>query len=358
MLENCSAEINLRAQKVLRSLIECYIRDGQPIGSKTLAQTMLIDISPASVRNIMSDLEAAGFLQSPHISAGRVPTVKGYRFFVDSLINVQPLTDNAAIKIWSEKLRSCVDVKSLVTAASSMLVGMTRMASVVMLPRPEAAILQHIEFLPLNDNRVLIILVLHKHDVQNRIIHTDRCYTRSELQTIGNYLTANFAGKELCEIKRLMMAAIQQDQSEISYLTQIMVDMLSQTLGGTIVSGANSSATDYVLAGEANLFDTQEQEAHFKLRDLFAAFAAKRDILYLLNQCLGADGIKIYIGEESGYAPLDDCSLVTVPYREGGAGKVMGVLGVIGPTRMAYDRAMAAVDVTAKLLSAALEELE
>lgn len=386
MRNNYSSEINDRAQKILHLLIECYIRDGQPVGSKTLAQTTALSISPASIRNIMSDLEMAGFLHSPHTSAGRVPTVKGYRFFVDSLLNVQANNGGLLQENWGEQLRCCTDTKELVKTASTMLSSMTKLASIIMLPRITSTVLRHIEFLPLTDNRVLVILVLHKHEVQNRIIYADRCYTYAELQMISNYLTANFAGKELHEIKQLLVIALQQSQTEITNLTQAMIDMASQALGvgnssndnsassvntdgGNDGIGENSSAVtsensfnvfaaDYVLSGEAHLLDMPEQVAAVKLRDLFTAFAEKRDILYLLNQCLNTDGIKIYIGEESGYAPLGDCSLITTPYREGQNGKIIGVLGVIGPTRMPYDRALAAVDVTSRLLSAALEEME
>jgi len=347
-----SNEINERAQEVLRLLVDCYIREGQPVASKALAQISQLNISPASIRHIMADLEEAGFLCSPHTSAGRVPTVKGYRFFVDSLLNVKFSPTNLAIENWDEQLRNCADTKELITTASSMLSDITHLASLVMLPRRESAILRHIEFLPLSNNRVLIILVLQKHEVQNRIIYTDRCYSHHELQTIGSYLTTNFAGKELHEIRQLLLVMMQQEQNEINALAQIIIEITNQPF----FNANTNTSTDYVIAGETNLFDINNQVAIEKLRDIFAAFATKRDIMHLLDRCLHADGIKIYIGDESGYAPLGDCSLVTTPYRENG--KIVGVLGVIGPTRMKYDNAIAAVDITSKLLSAALGEFE
>jgi heat-inducible transcriptional repressor len=359
----CHNEIDERAQEILRQLVECYIREGQPVGSKTLAQVTQLNISSASIRNIMADLEAAGFLQSPHTSAGRVPTVKGYRFFVDGLLNVRSPCghgndgDEGCLGCgWGEQLRGCTDTKELITTASTMLVDMTHLASVVMLPRRETAVLRQIEFLPLSENRVLIILVLHKHEVQNRIICTDRPYSRSELQNISNYLTANFVGKELHEIRQLLVAGMRHDQSEIAQLTRAITEITDQMLAAESSIGVREVVGDYVVTGATNLFDISgEQHRIEQLRGIFDALAAKRDVLHLLDRCLHADGIRIYIGEESGYAPFGECSLVATPYREGN--KIIGVLGVIGPTRMAYDKAMAAVDVTAKLLSAALAEL-
>jgi heat-inducible transcriptional repressor len=346
---NSAIDINERAQKILKLLIDCYIREGQPVSSKVLAQTSELNISAASVRNIMADLEDAGLIHAPHTSAGRVPTIKGYRFFVNDLINVQSLPELSEID-FEDKLRSCANTKEIITAASSLLSDMTHLTSLVMLPCRESVVLRHIEFLPLSDNRVLVILVLYKGEVQNRIIYTDRCYSSSELQTIGNYLTANFAGKELNEIRQLLFAAMENDQAQIAHLTQAIIDMTSQVFA----KSANENP-DYVLAGKTNLLAAQDQVTIHKLRDLFAAFEAKRDILHLLGQCLRADGVRIYIGEESGYAPLNDCSLVMSPYSEGD--KVVGVVGVIGPTRMAYDKVLAAVDVTARLLGVALNEL-
>lgn len=347
---SCNIGINKRAQKILKLLVDCYIREGQPVSSKFLAQASELNISAASVRNIMADLEDAGLIHAPHTSAGRIPTIKGYRFFVNELINVRSLPEFGAMDV-EDKLRlsSCSGTKELITGASSLLSEMTHLTSLVMLPCREAAVLRHIEFLPLSGNRILVILVLQKSEVQNRIIYTDRCYSPSELQTIGNYLTANFAGKELSEIRQLLVAAMKNDQDQIAHLTQEIIDMTSQAF-------VNNENPDYVVAGETNLLTAQDQIAIHQLRDLFVAFAAKRDILHLLGQCLHASGVRIYIGEESGYAPLNDCSLVVSPYSEGD--KVVGVVGVIGPTRMAYDKAIAAVDITARLLGTALGELE
>jgi heat-inducible transcriptional repressor len=226
---------------------------------------------------------------------------------------------------------------------------MTKLASIVMLPIKNLSTLRQIEFLPLSENRVLVILVLNSHEVQNRIIYTDRNYTASELQQVSNFITANFAGKNLDKIRANLVETMQSDRQNIESLTQAIIDMANKAF-------SDQASNDYVMSGENNLLGMTQESELDKLRNLFEIFASKRNILHLLDQCLKADEIKIYIGEESGYASLGDYSLVTTPYKK--AGKIVGVLGVIGPTRMHYDRAIAAVDVTAKLLSAALEEIK
>jgi len=337
-------EFNERAQKLLRLLVECYIREGEPIGSKMLAQESDITISSASIRNIMADLEAAGFLHSPHTSAGRIPTVKGYRFFVDSLLN----TENAFnLDNINPQLQARENAKALVSEVSLILSDITKLASVVMFPKRDVAVLRQIEFLLLSQKRILVVLVFNKYEVQNKIIYTERCYSNSELQQMGNFLTTEFAGKSFAEIRASLFQELQQGRQHIEQVTRAVVDMAAQVF--TI-----SEEIDYVVSGETNLLDTIEPDEIDKLRGLFAAFVEKREILCLLDKCLKADGMKIYIGEESGYAALDDYSLVTTPYREGN--RIVGVLGVIGPTRMPYDRAIAAVNITANLLSAALEK--
>ncbi|CAL7959513.1 Heat-inducible transcription repressor HrcA [Gammaproteobacteria bacterium] len=337
-------QINERAQKLLKILVECYIREGQPVGSKTLAEGGELTMSSATIRNIMMDLETAGFINSPHTSAGRVPTVRGYRFFVDSLINTQALTEYDKTSP-AAQLPQCTNTKELISAASSLLSTMTQLTGLVMLPRRESIVLRHVEFLPLSGNRVLVILVLNQYEVQNRVIYTDRCYTARELQQAGNFLTSWFNNKDLQQIRQELLMELNRERGNIEQLTQTIMDMTSKALG-------EQETNDYIVAGEANIFNFADYSGLGKLRELFEAFAQKRDILHLLNQCLHADGIKIYIGEESGYEPLGDCSMVTAPYRKNN--KVVGVLGVIGPTRMPYEQTIAAVDVTAKLLSTAL----
>ncbi|MBU0744186.1 MAG: heat-inducible transcriptional repressor HrcA [Gammaproteobacteria bacterium] len=341
--------LNDRSQKLLELLVECYIRDGQPIGSKTLAEEVSSAMSPATIRNIMADLEDAGFIDSLHTSSGRVPTDRGYRFFVDRLLNAQlPSVFNQ--ESIATQLSRCGDVKELVSSASSLLSSITKFTGLVMLPSRGNVVLKHVEFLSLSNNRVLAILVLNQQEVQNRIIYTDRCYTASELQQIGNFLTVHFSGKELSQIRNELLVVLDEERNNISQLTQSIIEMTDKVLGEDKEQG------DYVVTGEANLFDFADYSGVGKLRELFTAFAQKRDILHLFNQCLHADKVKIYIGKESGYEPLDDCSVVAMPYHR--ADKVVGVLGIIGPTRMPYNQTIAAVDVTSKLLSAALGEVE
>lgn len=340
--------INERAQQLLKLLIECYIHDGQPVGSKFLATKTSFAMSSATIRNVMADLEQAGFLNSPHTSSGRIPTNLGYRFFVDSLLRTKNLNLGAKDEI-STQLPSCNNTHELITATSTMLSNVTKLTGLVMLPRRDLLVLKHIEFIALSNNRILAILVFNKGEVENRIIHTDKIFSTSELKIIGNFLTQNFAGKELFEIRKSLLKILQDECKNIENLTQNIVEIANKALD-------TDHQNDYVVAGEENLIDITESPKVAKLRDLLAAFTEKRDILHILDQCIHSEGIKIFIGEESGYEPLGDCSVVVKPYYE--KGRVIGVLGVIGPTRIHYNNVIAAVDVTSKLLSEALEKME
>jgi len=340
--------LNERSQKLLKLLVECYIRDGEPIGSKTLAEESDFTMSPSTIRNIMADLETSGFIDSPHTSAGRIPTVRGYRFFVDGLLNAQ-LSNDFDRSTFVNQLPQGSDIKELVSAASSLLSSMTKLTGLVMLPRRDVTILKYIEFLPLSNNRVLVILILNQGEIQNRVIYTDRCYSESELKQVGNFLTSQFSGKELSQIRHELLLKLDEERHNIAHLAKTIVDMTDKILS------EGDEQRDYIVSGEANLLNYADQADINKLRELFTAFSQKRNILHLLNQCLHAEGIKIYIGEESGYKPLDDCSVIAAPYHCDG--QVLGVLGIIGPTRMSYNQAIAAVDVTAKVLSTALGEI-
>ncbi len=341
-------EINERAQRLLKKLVEAYIRDGQPVGSRTLARDSGLDLSPATVRNIMIDLEDLGMVMSPHTSAGRVPTAKGYRLFVDALLKVQPLHDQEVMHL-KNQLDMSGGREDLLGSASALLSDITRMAGVVMVPRRDVTVLRQIEFLPLSDdNRVLVIVVVNEREVQNRIITTARRYSPAELQQAANYLTAMFAGKDLCAIRNAVLSEMNAAKDEINSVMQSAITMAEQVFGDT------PTETSYVLAGQTNLMDFTELSNLGKLRQLFDAFNKKNDILHLLDQCLRAESVQAFIGAESGHKALEECSVVTAPYMI--EGKLVGVLGVIGPTRMAYDRVIPLVDVTAKLLSAALSQ--
>jgi heat-inducible transcriptional repressor len=339
--------IDERAQHFLKVLIERYIKEGQPVGSKTLARDAGTSLSPATIRNVMADLEDMGLVVSPHTSAGRVPTASGYRFFVDSLLTLQPLKG-----LELGQLKNHLEVEQgpslLLSSASQLLSELTHMAGVVMIPRRERVAFRQIEFLPLSGERILAILVTHEQEVLNRIINTKRVFTRSELERAANYLNQTFSGQTLTSVREKLFREMQQAHKD---LDQTMAQALE--IAGQVFQ-QEEQGDDCVISGQTNLMDFNELADMQRLRQLFDAFTQKHDILHLLDQCLQADGVQIFIGEESGYRHLDNCSVITAPYKDDN--EVIGVLGVIGPTRMAYDRVIPIVDVTAKLLSAALKQ--
>ena len=343
--------LNERAQQLLRVLIERYIRDGEPVGSRTLARDAVMDLSPATIRNVMSDLEDMGFVKAPHTSAGRMPTVQGYRFFVDSLLTVQPLDGRDMQRLRAE-LNLDLERKDLVDRASKLLSGITQLAGVVMLPKRKQAALRRIDFLPLSDSRVLVILVINEREVQNRIIHTDRTYSPSELEAAANFLNEQFGGKDIAAVREKIIRDMQSTREDMNRMMLAAVDVAQRVFE----SDDLDDPEDVVVAGQTNLMGFRELGEVEKLRHLFEAFNQKREILHLLDQCVNADGVQIFIGEESGYTVLDECSVVTAPYSVDG--RIVGVLGVIGPTRMAYDRVIPIVDTTARLLGAALNPRE
>ena len=343
-MSDSQPELPDRAQLMLRSLIDRYVRDGQPVGSRTLARDLGLDLSPATIRNVMSDLEELGFISSPHTSAGRVPTVQGYRFFVDTLLKVQPL-DSRSIEQIRLELSLDQSPKDLVESASGLLSGITQMTGVVTLPSHEHALFKRVEFLSLSENRVLAILVTGEDEVQNRMLRTEKLHSPAELQEASNYLNAMFAGKDLAEVRATLLHEMQETRSSMNSMMMTAMQMADQVL-------ELNKDEDFVMAGQTNLMEFQELCDFDKLRKLFDAFNQKRDILHLLDQCVHSDGIQIFIGEESGYKMLDECSMVASPYSVDG--EVVGVLGVIGPTRMAYDRIIPIVDITARLLGSAL----
>jgi heat-inducible transcriptional repressor len=307
-----------------------------------------LHLSSATIRNVMADLEDQGYVASPHTSAGRVPTDKGYRFFVDMLLKVRPL-ESAAISIIQQGLgQHADDPKALVSSASKMLSSITQLAGVVTLPRQGQTELSQIEFLPLSENRVLAVLVTNGREVQNRIVQLERAYGSEELRRAANYLNQQFAGRDINSVREQLVTQLTQTQE---HLNQSMKDAIM--LAQQVVSPTGPvPPMQFVIAGETNLMGLAELSNVEKLRKLFDAFNQQRDVLHLLDQSLRADGVQIFIGQESGYTIFDDCSIVTAPYALDK--EVVGVLGVIGPTRMAYERVIPIVDLTAKLLGAAL----
>lgn len=334
-----------RSLYLFRSLVEHFIQDGQPVGSRTLARDIGLELSPATIRNIMADLEDMGLLHSPHTSAGRVPTVKGYRLFVDSLLRVHQL-NNREIERIAEELNPGHDKQALLKRTSSLLSEITRLAGVVMLPRTEQQSLKRVEFVALSDNSILVILVISDNEIQNRIIHTARVYSPSELQQASNYLNEMFAGKDLPLIRSEILKELKKMKENVNQIMQTAIEMAQQAFMSA------DTRDDYVLAGQTNLMDVAELCDVERLKKLFDSFNQKRDILHLLEQSIHAKGVQIFIGEEAGYDVLDNCSVVTSPYEVDG--HILGVLGVIGPTRMHYERVIPIVDITAKMLGSAL----
>ncbi len=339
-----SKSVGERAQHLLRVLVERYIQDGQPVGSRTLARDGGLDLSPATIRNVMADLEEFGLVSSPHTSAGRVPTVQGYRLFVDSLLTIQPLESTEVEHLRAGLGEAEDDPKQVVQSASQLLSALTSMAGVVMVPLREHTAFRHVEFLPLSNRRVLAIMVTNEREVHNRILQTRRQHSAAELREASNYLDQAFAGKEVEEIRSQILREMQDTRRHLNQLMVDAIDMAHDVFQDT--------GDDYIIAGQTNLMEFADLSDVERLRQLFEAFNRKRDILELLDHCLQARGVRIFIGDESGHAVLDDCSVVTAPYSVDG--EVVGVLGVIGPTRMDYQRVIPIVDVTAKLLGAAL----
>lgn len=333
-----------RAQVLFKHMVERYLDDGTPVASKVLATQSGIDVSPATVRNIMADLEARGLVYSPHTSAGKIPTHQGLRFFVDSLISIRDpgAQDLAELQ---KSLNQDKAPSELVAQASQLLSQITRMAGVVTLPRRDVVNLRQVEFLPLSGTRVLVILVVNDREVQNRVIHTEREYSESELTQAANFINATYAGQALTDVRQALLASMRTDKQAMDQLMSTALDVAGKALDDSREEADDDSV---VVSGESNLVIHNAEAA----QKLFEAFSRKGRILHLLDRCLDSEGIQLFIGEESGYRGFEDMSLVTAPY--GVDGDVAGVLGVIGPTRMAYGDVIPIVDVTARVLSAAL----
>jgi heat-inducible transcriptional repressor len=337
------AMLNERAQILLKTLVERYIADGQPVGSRALSKYSGLELSPASIRNIMADLEEMGFVASPHTSAGRVPTARGYRFFVDTLLTIRPL-DRVEINQLEGQLQ-IDNTQRLVQSASHILSDLTRFAGVVMIPRRRSTSFRHIEFLTLSDKRLLLIIVTPEGDVQNRIILTDRAYSPSELIEASNFLNQNYAGLTFEQIKERLREELRRLRDDMTPLLTRAVEAGSEAV--------TESADEYVLSGGHNLLHVQDLSSNMaSLRRLFDLLEQRTSLLQLLELGSRAQGVQIYIGGESGLVPLDECSVVTAPYEVDG--EVVGTVGVIGPTRMAYERVIPIVEITARLLSSAM----
>jgi heat-inducible transcriptional repressor len=337
--------LDKRAQILLKTLIERYIAEGQPVGSRTLSKYSGLDLSPATIRNAMADLEELGLISSPHTSAGRVPTPAGYRFFVDTLLVTKPLESEALQRMEGELHPD--NPARVIQSASQLLSQLTQFAGVVMTPRRRAVTFRHIEFLKLSEKRVLLIVVTPEGDVQNRILFTEREFSASQLVEAANYINQHHSGQSFEDVRARL-------QGELSALRQDLIKLLAAAVDAGDQAVAEGSE-HYVVSGERNLIGLQDLTHDMqRLRQLFELFERKTSLVQVLDISLRGQGVQIFIGGESGFSAPDDVSVVTSPYQVNG--EVVGTVGVIGPTRMAYDRVIPIVDVTAKLLSSALSQ--
>lgn len=337
--------LNERAQYLLKTLINCYVEEGVPVGSKTLAESAGLNISTATIRNVMANLDSMGLVTAPHTSAGRVPTNKGFRIYVDSMLELSPI--EAAIKERiKQQLHGDQDKDRLINIANNLLTDITQMAGVITLPKAGQLNLRRIEFLPLPDKKILAILVVNERDVQNRIVHVEREYSQNELLKISNYLNQHFMGTDIFQIRSKLMKELQTARHQVDEMMAAAVALADQVMQPA------EEDEPYRVHGQANLIRFDETNNANQLQQLFQVFQSKRDMLGLLDRCIQSDDMQVFIGSEAGIEGLDDFSIISAPY--GSKDNTLGVLGVIGPTRMEYSKVIATVDITARLLSLAL----
>jgi len=341
--------LNSRQELLLKALVESFISDGQPVGSTKLSQTQNIAISSATIRGVFGDLEDLGYIYSPHKSAGRVPTELGYRMFVDKMVKVQPVDINL-IKKLKINLTKDHERKSIIQKTNEVLSSITELTGIISLPTQKNAELKQIDFLKLSDDKILAILINKNNDVENKIINLDRVYSSSELQEASNYLNAIISGQSVLHIRKILLNELEEMRKDMNSIMSSAI-----TFGKKLFLDTDDSnnESDLLVSGQTRLMNCKELSDIDTLKTLFEAFSEKNNILHLLDKSISSDGVKIFIGAESGYNVLDDCSIVSAPYRFDN--DVVGVLGVIGPKRMAYDRVIPIVDITAKLLSEALK---
>jgi heat-inducible transcriptional repressor len=334
-----------RAKTLLKALIERYIADGQPVGSRTLSRASGLELSPATIRNVMADLEELGLIASPHTSAGRIPTARGYRLFVDTMLTAQPQRLPSSPRDAAFEAHLHADQPQRVIAnAAQLLSSLSNFVGVITAPK-KPSVFHHIEFMRLSDRRVLVILVAPDGDVQNRVIFTAQDYTTSQLQEASNYLTTNYAGLTMEEVRERLKTEVDALRTEITALMQAAVQAGSEAIA--------ESHEQVVIAGERNLLAVQDFSSDMgSLRKLFNLFEQKTQLMRLLEVSSRAEGVRIYIGGESMVVPFEELSVVSAPYEVDG--KIVGTLGVIGPTRMAYNRMIQIVDITSRLVSNAL----
>jgi heat-inducible transcriptional repressor len=334
-------QLDNRAQTLLKALVERYIADGQPVGSRALSKISGLDLSPATIRNIMADLEELGYVASPHTSAGRVPTPRGYRIFVDTLLTVQAIDEHS---VEARMRLQAPQPQKMISNAAQMLSSLSQFAGVVLSPRRES-VFQQIEFLRLGEKRILLVIVAPNGDVQNRLLLTDVDYSPAQLVQSANHINQNYGGLAFDEVHARLQNEVRQLRDDMGRLMQVAVEAGSEAM--------NDDTGNMVISGERNLLSVSDLSSNMSsLRQMFDMFEQKTGLMQLLDVSSKASGVQIYIGGESSLVPMDEMSVVTAPYTANG--KIVGTLGVIGPTRMAYERVIPIVDITAKLLSNAL----
>lgn len=335
-----------RAHVLLKTLVECYIADGQPVGSRTLSRASGLDLSAATIRNVMADLEELGLIASPHTSAGRVPTAKGYRFFVDTILRARGSGAEPVLPAPATESLQPDQPKRVIANAAQVLSNLSQFVGVVTAPR-KTSVFRHIEFLRLSARRVLVILVSPDGDVQNRVIVTAHDFTQAQLVEASNYINTHFAGQTLDVVRERLKSEVEQLRGEIAALMQAAVQAGSEVMA--------ESTEQVVVSGERNLLSVEDFTSDLgSLRRMFDLFEQKTQLLRLLDVSSRADGVRIYIGGESQVVPVEELSVVCAPYEVDG--QIVGTLGVIGPTRMAYDRMIEIVDVTSRMVSSALSQ--
>ncbi len=340
--------LDQRAENVLKNLVETYIHDGQPVGSRTLSKLPQLGVSSATVRNVMSDLEELGLITSPHTSAGRIPTVQGYRLFVDSMVKASSPTQEAVSQL-TERFSGESDPDKLLAHASDVLSELTEFAGMVVLPNQSVTRFHQLEFMRLSETRILAILVTEDGRVQNRVLSSAEGFGEAELVQAANFFNQRYKGNTLSDVRRLLVQDMQADNDEMHRINQSAIQAASQVISE---EDTHNNQSEVVVSGEQKLLGVPDLCQIETLQRLFDAFKTKRDLLDLLDRSMKAEGVSVFIGEESGFSALGECSVIASPYEVDG--KVIGTLGVIGPTRMAYDTVISIVDITSKLLSQAL----
>ena len=339
-------QLDNRAQTLLKALVERYIADGQPVGSRALSKLSGLELSPATIRNVMADLEEMGFVASPHTSAGRIPTPRGYRVFVDTLLTIESMDaiDEATLETKLQSRSQINSPQKIISNAAQVLSSLSQFAGVVMTPKRES-IFKQIEFLRLSEKRILLVIVGPGGDVQNRLLLTEVDYTPSQLVQAANYINQHYGGLGFDEVRLRLQNELRQLRDDMTSLMQAAVEAGSDAMA--------DESDNVVISGERNLLSVSDLSSNMtSLRKLFDMFEQKTSLMQLLDVSSKATGVQIFIGGESQLVPMDDMSIVTAPYEVNG--KIVGTLGVIGPTRMAYERVIPIVDITAKLLSSAL----